>query len=487
VLFFTTDLDASYLHPSQTAWSRNLLVASSYGLSAPGPSLGSPFRDSYGPAIQRAVHNALADRPGSDAALSIFEIGRTEAHLLVSGKPVASEAADPGEVARGIIWAGLGTGLVLLLPACYVGPRAWAWCMAGLVAAGGCGLMLLVGRQSEPLAWLEGVSIWPTELIRMVSIVVAVLVLLWAERRLSANFERTGGAMQFGGMPPKPAARPPGVWLRAWSDVLESWTGAARAETGNQPEKPIEADELWRKYGQVELPGSRWRRVGILATVLLAVGIVSFITENPPRPCRAGSCTFDLLMAVASVATLLLLACYVTDVTATCTRWIRAMAEVKTVWIGSTVQMPGAWREVEIAARRTEAVSLLIVYPFVLLMLQIVSRFSIFDRWSWPASLLIIYAVLFSLAVFSAVALRVAAEQLRRRSYAEVRDQWVQAIGVPGRENERDVCERAMQSIEAEVRGAFSPLARNPVLGALMLPLGGAGAGLVLEKLLQQI
>lgn len=60
-LFFTTDLDSRYVHPSQQQWTQNLIVASSFGLD---PNSGHrlhvpPFRDSYQTAMFKAVEYAL--------------------------------------------------------------------------------------------------------------------------------------------------------------------------------------------------------------------------------------------------------------------------------------------------------------------------------------------------------------------------------------------------------------------------------------------
>ncbi|NJO67629.1 MAG: hypothetical protein HC826_01385, partial [Rhodospirillales bacterium] len=48
-IFFTTDLDARYLHAEQKNWARNLVVASNFDLSLHPQLQGStpPFRDSY--------------------------------------------------------------------------------------------------------------------------------------------------------------------------------------------------------------------------------------------------------------------------------------------------------------------------------------------------------------------------------------------------------------------------------------------------------
>ena len=64
-IFFTTDLDARYLHADQKDWARNLVVASNFGLSL-RPALQRstlPFRDSYQTATYLATLMATRE-PG---------------------------------------------------------------------------------------------------------------------------------------------------------------------------------------------------------------------------------------------------------------------------------------------------------------------------------------------------------------------------------------------------------------------------------------
>ncbi|HRP27442.1 MAG TPA: hypothetical protein PLG77_03310 [Burkholderiaceae bacterium] len=62
-IFFTTDLDARLFHPRELAWSRNLIVASNFGLRLDDPIQRGvpPFRDSYQPSAYLSTLLALAD------------------------------------------------------------------------------------------------------------------------------------------------------------------------------------------------------------------------------------------------------------------------------------------------------------------------------------------------------------------------------------------------------------------------------------------
>ncbi len=96
-LFFTTDLDARYLHVDQLKWTQNLIVASNFDFTLHSDWQGKsmPFRDSYQTSIYHSVLLALNEihpEPKEwDGILSgrlqsqdpqLFEIGRTRAiHL----------------------------------------------------------------------------------------------------------------------------------------------------------------------------------------------------------------------------------------------------------------------------------------------------------------------------------------------------------------------------------------------------------------------
>ena len=94
-IFFTTDLDARFLHADQSKWTRNLIVASNFDfmLRADWQKNSMPFRDSYQTSIYNAVSLALreindGERNWTQAVISqsqkpqLFEIGRKKAvHL----------------------------------------------------------------------------------------------------------------------------------------------------------------------------------------------------------------------------------------------------------------------------------------------------------------------------------------------------------------------------------------------------------------------
>lgn len=111
VHFFTTDIDARMSHPDKLQWTRNLIVASSFGLEMKRPvrdefkqALGMdtlqgtapPFRGSYQTAMYFAGLVALSGNAEARSELlsavhqvkpRIFEIGRTKAHDMTPIDP----------------------------------------------------------------------------------------------------------------------------------------------------------------------------------------------------------------------------------------------------------------------------------------------------------------------------------------------------------------------------------------------------------------
>src|SRR5262249_26978822 len=111
--FFTTDLDARMLHPSEVTWTRNLIVASSFGLELRRPLQHGipPFRDSSQSASFLAAQVAFISAPdrkqdaqeyrkyqeglGTMIPVRVFEIGRHVAvDLSVDGPSRGGRACD---------------------------------------------------------------------------------------------------------------------------------------------------------------------------------------------------------------------------------------------------------------------------------------------------------------------------------------------------------------------------------------------------------
>jgi hypothetical protein len=108
-----------------------------------------------------------------------------------------------------------------------------------------------------------------------------------------------------------------------------------------------------------------------------------------------------------------------------------------------------------------------------------------FDGWTWPLALVIVFIVLLGLALVSAVMLRLSAERARRATLRTLGQRRVALIGSGESECEPRLkrLEVVIEEIKALREGAFAPWSHHPVVRAAILPFGGAGALYVLDLL----
>ncbi|WP_342348122.1 hypothetical protein, partial [uncultured Nitrospira sp.] len=221
VIFFTTDLDTRLLHPAQYQWTRNLLIASHFGLRLHAQVQGSipPFRDAYQTSLFLSTllaldpvtvcrtapsffsHEACDHSPDThsyERAPRVFEVGLTGAYDL-SADPNTIHAARPdfehgkpasligmrtflllGCIVLGswVIYAAMSRRAVFLVQEWCKAPMFWIF----LVAVVGIYISLFVSitnqlQHGEPFVWLEGISVWPTELLRLAAFFLSLLFL----------------------------------------------------------------------------------------------------------------------------------------------------------------------------------------------------------------------------------------------------------------------------------------------------------------------
>lgn len=173
--FFTTDLDALLLPDKKSHYTRNLLVASSYGLQL-DPSLRCDipaFRNSYQTSVfvaaARALYNAFPNKKESACEMNakilkldvpaephLFQIGRTSPQPLSTARVVSASEDPPDSLQTmsrvqprdiGIVQASRGTRLalfmipLLLIGCVFIPTRVRQDCFARL------------GRHDQPSYW----------------------------------------------------------------------------------------------------------------------------------------------------------------------------------------------------------------------------------------------------------------------------------------------------------------------------------------------
>lgn len=528
-LFFTTDLDSRLTHSSQLPWTRNLVVASHFGLEL-DPRLQTPippFRDSYQTALFYSVLRAVdALEPIADKnALTLstgqmfsavvmprlYEVGRHGAvdlspdpthaagvlpsiHLLRSDlEPATAALRLPSLRTIGLLL--LAAGLMVCC-AMLINSELWLLfrgrTLASLLALPALAAALIVaflagtrldGTAGEPVTFTDGISVWPTASLRLFAFVLCVIFFahscwrLWeSDRDLIRKFR----------LPRLEAvlSRP----FRSWIGI-HRWLPPLSGHA--------EARELWHEYRLLGAWKERVRRVVPQVGVYGLFGIVLMLQSGfPVMPCRGDACfTLNYIILGVSVVAMTLLMFYVLDATRLCRRLITIMIDTTIEWPRRLLAREAAkhgvdqayvheWLGIQFIAKRTAVISAMIYYPFVIVFLMAVARHSYFDRWDFPAGLLVIFALNASYAFGNGVLLRRSAEAAKREAVRQLNSRLKSLSDEPvSKRTKRRQIERMVDLIEQTQEGAFLPFTQHPLFGAIALPTGGTGLVFLLEYL----
>jgi hypothetical protein len=461
----------------------------------------------------------------------LFEVGLTGPYLLESPRRGDDDSARTQFYARrlsgwpdGWTWTLIGLALIacllivvqnvetpfrLLFPRhaasrAYEMEKALNWTLAiGLLLAG-VALYYVIHRDhfsdtGEPFTVLAGISIWPTEMMRLLSLGLSAFLLVRATYDLRRNdLELTA---RFHLAPRDPTLELPLTrrqrLLRFLTDLWpgrEGWK-ALTVFSWNWEGETVDARRLWRQYQRLGRPAPRFRRY--VAATLLYIGfakLLCIVFGRPFIPHRGQlSLWTDQILMFASVGAMFLLVFFVVDATLLCRRFIELLSHKPTRYDAEFIEEQAAlrgvgrdqldeWLDTRWIAQRTEAVGWLIYYPFIVVVVMMLSHNTFFDRWEWPPSLMLVFGVLLAYAVYGAVMLRRVSARARRDELERLEAKLLkeQSSGLPARA-------QRIQELVTEIRtteaGAFAPWSQHPILRALTLPFGGAGVVGLLDYL----
>ena len=349
-------------------------------------------------------------------------------------------------------------------------------CTAGIVALAvvidqmGLDLLLRNHDEGEPFFWFEGVSVWPTEMLRGLAMVLAVVLMVkgwWSlQSNLDAMTARYGFAVEKG------QARSE-QWQRYATSA--KWVLSPRSASSD-----MRAGSLWHLYQDAGSGLNRLVRLLILVVVYALLFVLLWKVlgaEDFSGPCRGlFSCRLDLTLALASYASLAVLNLFVFDAVLLCRRWIGALAQVAEGWPASLTghlewQTPDnitkarELMKIELIAQRTDVVNRLVRYPFIVLLIMMVARSSYFDDWHFPLTMIVGWVVNVLLAIAAALLLYRAAEQARQASVARLNRAVLKVLDRGAAcEAEVKLTRQVKEDIEAMNHGAFVPVWQQPVV-----------------------
>lgn len=143
------------------------------------------------------------------------------------------------------------------------------------------------------------------------------------------------------------------------------------------------------------------------------------------------------------------------------------------------------WIDARLLGEHTAAVGRLIIFPFILLALLVVARSRLFDNWEIGGSVLAVFLVYLLGSIALAAMLNYGAEQARRKALngMEADLRWMRGAGGAYKDLAATF-EDLIQEVRTLRKGAFAPFFEQPLVRAILVPLGGAGGVQLLDWLL---
>lgn len=138
--------------------------------------------------------------------------------------------------------------------------------------------------------------------------------------------------------------------------------------------------------------------------------------------------------------------------------------------LGEPLEPAEAFRRMTLIRELVAPLNTLIYYPFGVLFALFASRHSAFDNWTWPLGLVANFGLTLVLLIVAALVLQARARAAR----AEI----IESLNARLREKceDKERLEEARRQIESITGAAYTSWHRNPVFYALLIPLGGMGS-----------
>ena len=259
----------------------------------------------------------------------------------------------------------------------------------------------------------------------------------------------------------------------------------------------MQMQPIWRDYA---FDGSRIRRAvrvfAMLVVYMTILRIFVFGNFEPVIPVRDPfGLAIDRMCIALSVGAMVVLLLYIVDAVMLAERVIKLISTHDHDWPEETYQAWGLaanadpkrrkalseWLAIRLIALRTEVIGGLVVWPFFVIALFLVSRASFFDRWHLAFPVWVGMFLNVGMAVFAVVILWRSAEEARATSAEIIGKLKIQA-DTAGEEELARYIQGFADDVSAMSRGAFAPIWRQPFVQGILAPVGGWAATLLVER-----
>jgi hypothetical protein len=282
-----------------------------------------------------------------------------------------------------------------------------------------------------PISIFEGVSVWPTVLLRVLGIILSLYFIYRALRGLHENLvEEIADRME---LSPKPATLLQQLAgfkkdiVTFWKDILNFlravWKGlnslfhSARPIHQKARNEPVEA--VWKKYVCHERVWMRCFRAALytIGMYLFGMYVLAPMFGRPPIPARGDLAYYAYKYTARFDAIFMLFLMFlVFDATLFCLLFVKKLRRAHSLWPFATfwayrehlllrTELVHDWIDLEFVAKRTNSIGSLIYFPFVMIALLILSRSTIFANYAPSLTMLIWFGISLSIVFGCAVML----------------------------------------------------------------------------------
>ena len=364
-----------------------------------------------------------------------------------------------------------------------------------------------IGQIDEPLSYLSGISAWPSFIMKILVVFISIfmLILMYAQLRkntrtidkdfINRNSSKDSDKTSSQDQANQSSNQADGDYYHRF--FILGWK--------NPEPKPHESKIVEKYWEEYAIYGKYWKRIlrsSLGAVMFLTAGaLVLVLTGMPNHPYRIGHMLpkyISMPIIITSVFFQFLILYFVIDATKLSRRLINFISENEVKWSEencerfmtesgiSIKEVISGLYKLKFIEEHTEAIGKFIYYPFIIIFLMVLSRNRYFDDWNNPIGLIIIFFILITYTVLSSMYLRKEARSARSKVLAELKRLKTGWITDDNKKSDIVMIDNVIDQIQQMNRGAYSNIANNPIIHAVLVPTGGLGIVTILQFLFRQ-
>jgi len=322
----------------------------------------------------------------------------------------------------------------------------------------------------EPIYLTEGISIWPTEFLRLVAVWLSFFLLCRGWSHMKKNRPKIGQDL--------------GLWI---------FHGC------HMPISSTDIRYIWTWY---KLEGTCWKRIKRIfwpAMIWLTICVTVFGIQSPNIPFRGEEAYWtDLAVSALAIFSVIMLFVFVVDSTLHCRDFIQKLVCHDTWWPFMEKPKSGVsgpehkmickikreWQETRIIAMLSDDISRMVYYPIYVILLLLAAQSDYFDNWDMPYTLVLVATVNVGISLYFAIMLRRSAVRARAVSLEKIHHVESEVLAIQDDDQRERIMRKLIfykELIQNIRQGAFLPISEQPWLRALTLMFGGGSSLLLLQ------